>query len=162
MIHRTALSRRHMLAAAGMADAGTAVPAAPAAPASAAPKHPRWSGRISQNGWPIVDGTKVATVKVEGSNAGVALLPGDVATVLLHVARRFHYEVDALASGDVSGHATTRTVTAAYESNYLSGTALAIRPNVYPTGSAGNLFPTELLVVRDILAECDGVVRWGG
>jgi hypothetical protein len=101
-----------------------------AAPAAAAPKHPRWLGRTSQNGWPVVDATKVATVKVEGSNAGMALLPGDVATVLLHVARRFHYEVDALASGDVHGHTTIRTVAAAYESNYLSGTALAIRPNV--------------------------------
>src|SRR3954451_16278264 len=99
MIHRTALSRRHVLAAAGMAAAGTALAAAPAAPASAAPKHPRWSGRIRQNGWPIVGGTKGGTGQGEGGHAGVALLPGDVATVLLHVARRFHYEVDALASG---------------------------------------------------------------
>ncbi len=35
-------------------------------------------------------------------------------------------------------------------------------PNAYPTGSAGNLFPQELFVIRDILTECDGGVRWGG
>ncbi|MBO2464141.1 hypothetical protein [Actinomadura violacea] len=53
-------------------------------------------------------------------------------------------------------------VAAPFESNYLSGTAIAVRPDLYPTGSAGNLLGYELLIVRDVLAECGGVVRWGG
>lgn len=49
-----------------------------------------------------------------------------------------------------------------HESNYSSETAIAIRPNTYPLGISGGLFPHELIVIRDILAEYDGVVRWGG
>lgn len=88
--------------------------------------------------------------------------PDQAATVLVHVARRFHYEIGDLTTGDICSYITNRVVVAPFESNYLSGTAIAIRPGYYPAGSAGNLFPTELVVVRDILAECEGVVRWGG
>ncbi|MEU5092348.1 hypothetical protein [Streptomyces sp. NPDC021356] len=49
-----------------------------------------------------------------------------------------------------------------YESNHLSGTALVIRPAAYPLGVEGGLYPRELTVARDILAELDGVVAWGG
>ena len=41
------------------------------------------------------------------------------------------------------------------------GTAIAVRPGLYPAGSTGSMFPQELVVIRD-LAECEGVVRWGG
>jgi hypothetical protein len=50
----------------------------------------------------------------------------------------------------------------AEQSNYLSGTALGIRPGSYPVGQRGNLFPKELIVIEDMVAECEGVVRWGG
>ncbi|MEV0004576.1 hypothetical protein AB0H28_20160 [Micromonospora sp. NPDC050980] len=105
---------------------------------------------------------EVESYRIEGSDARVTLATGAAATVLLHVVRRFHYEVDALGRGDLSGHRTNRAVAAHFESNYLSGTAVAIRPSLYPAGSAGNLFPREMTVIRDILAECNGVVRWGG
>ncbi|GAA4306366.1 hypothetical protein GCM10023086_24570 [Streptomyces venetus] len=56
-----------------------------------------------------------------------------------------------------------RRISEEYESNHLSGTAIAIRPRSYPVGvKGGGLYPNELVVVRDILAELDGVVRWGG
>lgn len=32
----------------------------------------------------------------------------------------------------------------------------------YPSGAQGGFFPQQTVVIRDILAECDGVVRWGG
>jgi hypothetical protein len=62
----------------------------------------------------------------------------------------------------VTGHRTSRTVRRSHESNYLSGTAIAIRPYAYPLGVRGGLYPHELVVVRDILAELDGAVAWGG
>lgn len=49
-----------------------------------------------------------------------------------------------------------------YEENHASGTAVDIRPGSYPRGVKGGFLPYQLAVVRDILAECDGVVRWGG
>lgn len=119
------------------------------------------AGRVSFNGWPVVP--EVPSFPVEGSDLTVAVLPGDVATTLLHCARRFCYELGgSLAPGDITGHTTDRAVAAGYESNHLSGTAITIRQSAYPLGAAGGFFPQELVVVRDILAECEGVVRWGG
>ncbi|GGT28261.1 hypothetical protein GCM10014713_22340 [Streptomyces purpureus] len=134
--------------------------AAVAAPASAAPKDRQWRKNRSANGWPVLEAA--TTYGVEGSPVDVALAPGAAATVLLYVARRFHYEVAALKAGEITGHTRRTAVTAAYESNHLSGTAIAIKPGAYPTGAGGCLFPHELAVVRDILTECEGVVRWGG
>jgi hypothetical protein len=129
------------------------------ATATAAPPRPL---KVTQNGWPVVAAAKVTTQPIEGSAAQVALLTGDVSTVLLHVARRFSYEIDTLRAGEVTGFRAVPGSGAAFESNYSSGTAVAIRADRYPAGVRGNLFPRELLVVRDILAECAGVVRWGG
>ncbi|MFI9065636.1 hypothetical protein ACIGQE_27855 [Streptomyces sp. NPDC053429] len=119
-----------------------------------------WKGGTSANGWPIVG--SVPMQLIEGSEVSVPILEGDVATILLHVARRFHYEIDTLRGGEVIGHATSRTVAAEYESNHLSGTAIAIRPSSYPVGVRGGLYPHELVVIRDVLAELNGTVAWGG
>lgn len=119
-----------------------------------------WSRSTSGNGWPIVDAVPVRAI--EGPDVGVAVLDGDVGTVLLHVARRFHYEIDALRRGDVAGHTSEREITATCESNHLSATAIAIRPRSYPVGISGGLFPNELTVVRDVLLDVGDVVRWGG
>jgi hypothetical protein len=142
------LGRRRFLGVAGVVAAATTVGFAPVA--SAAPT-------ASANGWPL--GHKdIVRHTIEGSGATMALRSGDVATVLLHVARRYNYEIATIGLAHISQVAGT----APFETNYASGTAFAIRPDLYPLGVKGNLFPAELLVLRDILAECDGVVRWGG
>ncbi|MGK5627150.1 hypothetical protein [Streptomyces sp. URMC 123] len=169
--------RRILTASLGVAGAGVlwsagaahAAPARAATPAAdpgrgtgqAAPD--TWTRSTSENGWPVtgVSGD-VKAAKIEGSNAPVVIRTGEVATVLLYVARRFHYEIATLEPGDVVGHVTEREVHAAYESNHLSGTALAIRPGSYPGGVKDGFFPHQQVVIRDILAECDGVVRWAG
>jgi hypothetical protein len=142
------LGRRQFLGVAGGLAVAVAVGFAPAAVAAAS---------TSANGWPLRH-KDIQQFKVEGAGVEVALRSGDVAAVLLHVARRFHYEVAMLRPGQISQTGGG----APFETNYLSGTAFAIRPDLYPTGAKGNLFPHELAVVRDILAECEGVVRWGG
>ncbi|MEU6442431.1 hypothetical protein [Streptomyces sp. NPDC047046] len=159
------LSRRRVLGVAGAA-AGTALLGLTPSVAAAAPRteaaagESRWRGSTSANGWKIL--AKAEEHTIEGSGRTVRLADGEAATLLLHVARRFHYEIDALRTGDVTGHRTDRAVRQPYESNYLSGTALAIRPHAYPQGVRGGLYAHELLVVRDILAELDGAVAWGG
>ncbi len=160
---RHEFDRRGVLVAGAALGAGTALTALPGvaqAAENAAPAGRRWSAARSANGWPVLD--EAQPLPIEGSGRSVRLAGGDAAVILLHVARRFHYEVDQLRAGDVTGHSTHRTVTEDYESNYLSGTALAIRPHAYPVGVKGGLYPRELVVVRDILAELDGVVAWGG
>lgn len=145
---------------------GALPPGSPLMAAAAAPRPWQWTAAASENGWPVRPGRGradlVETYQIEGSNASVALLSGDVATVLTHVARRLHYELHALEPGDIRGHTTNRTVAARYESNHLSGTAIAILCGLYPLGARGGLFPAEVAVIRDILAECQGVVAWGG
>ena len=43
-----------------------------------------------------------------------------------------------------------------------SGTAVRVRPGFYPAGVRGGFFSQQQVVVRDVLAELGGVVRWGG
>ncbi|MFE7976148.1 hypothetical protein [Streptomyces shenzhenensis] len=153
------LSRRRFIGAtSGVAAAATLVNVSGATAASADTQI--WKNATSKNGWPVLDDATSYTI--EGSGREVSLAEGDAATILLHVARRFHYEIDSLRVGDVHGWISSRKVTESYESNYLSGSAIAIRPVWYPARTKGNLYPNELVVVRDILAELDGVVAWGG
>ncbi|MCI0383743.1 hypothetical protein [Streptomyces sp. CNQ085] len=155
------LTRRRVLGAGAvlagavaLGSPGTAPPAAAAAPGGA------WTARRSANGWEILG--EAVSYGIEGSGRSVRLADGDAATILLHVARRFHYEIDQLREGDVRGHRTSPRIREPYESNYLSGTAIEIRPRAYPIGAENGFYPLELVVIRDILAELDGVVAWGG
>ncbi|MEV5433333.1 hypothetical protein [Streptomyces sp. NPDC052701] len=132
--------------------------------ATASPEPSTWQGRRTQNRWPVVDNTHTGTFRIEGTGVDVSLLKGDVATVLLYVARRFAYEIDMLRPGDVHGHTANRNVSAGFESNHLSGTAITIRPLFYPLRAQKGTGLTDLekVVIADILAECQGVVGWGG
>ncbi|WP_037680980.1 M15 family metallopeptidase [Streptomyces griseus] len=175
-----AATRRHFLrsavttAVAAGAVAGTA-PLAPAAekapPAGTAgtagsPGSAGQAGRTSANGWPIptappdADGS-VWTCPVPGTGFGIEVAIGDVEAILVHVVRRFHYEVETLRAGDVTGYRSPAT-TKGYETNHASGTAIDIRPDAYPPGAKGGFFAPQLAVIRAILADTEGVVTWGG
>ncbi|MFF9915670.1 twin-arginine translocation signal domain-containing protein [Streptomyces sp. NPDC013457] len=122
----------------------------------------------SRNGWEMEKATdqggSIRTRPVPGTPiSGVAVRIGEVETVLVHLIRRFHYEVDSLRKGDVTGWRSPGQVRKGLaEGNQASGTAVQIRPGHYPHGVTGGFFPNQELVIRDILAELDGVVRWGG
>ncbi|MFB6844931.1 hypothetical protein ACFCXS_08735 [Streptomyces sp. NPDC056373] len=159
----TSLTRRRVLGL-GLGT-GAALAVATAGPAQAAPAADArvWTKRESANGWPILD--QAGKFRVEGTNVEVSLAEGDVATVLLYVARRFAYEIDILMPGDLQGHTTEREIGSAFESNYLSGTAIAIRPLHYPLGADvknTGMSEAEQIVVTDILADCEGILAWGG
>ena len=153
------VSRRSLLSAAAGAGALVVVPAAPAF----ADGKRKWTKKKSANGW-VIDRDAIATFRVEGSAASVALRDGPAATVLLHVARRWHYEIAPLGTGEgtISGHTSNVTVRTNYQSNYLSGTAIALYARAYPLGGSEGLWPHQVQVVRDILVDCAGTVVWGG
>lgn len=121
------MRRRTLLAVAGAAPLAGAVAVAPAEAAPAA---------------------RLESFQVQGSDVTVSLLPGPAATVLLYVARRFHYEIDTLRRGELVAD--------------RSGTVLDVRPEWYPPGARNGYLPHQLTVLQDILAECDGLVAWGG
>ncbi|MFF3485408.1 hypothetical protein ACFYXC_19375 [Streptomyces sp. NPDC002701] len=126
------------------------------------------TGRPSRNGWEMENAAdthgSIYTRPVPGTPLeGIQVRLGEVETVLVHLVRRFHYEIDTLREGDVIGwRAPDRIRTRLPESNQASGTAVQIRPGHYPSGTRGGYFPLQVTVVRDILAELGGVVRWGG
>ncbi|MFE7515022.1 hypothetical protein ACFU8I_27885 [Streptomyces sp. NPDC057540] len=168
------------------APAAAAAPAAPAVPPQPArndalkdalrgarERNRRiFTGRPSANGWEMqkladVDGGDIATRSVSGTGLSVAVRTGDVEAVLVHVVRRFHYEVDALGR-DGEPHALAGWVAPGTvrdsrlpESNQASGTAVVIRPGSYPPGVRGGFTARQQEVVRDILADTEGLVRWG-
>ncbi len=181
------VSRRTFLTSIAVAGTALAVPAVLPAPAWAHEDDPTsldrrraelqarrdqqravLTGQNSRNGWEMektVDNHGHIYLRpVPGVPiAGIHVRIGDVETVLVHLVRRFHYEVDQVRAGEVVGWQAPETVRASLpESNLASGTAVRIRPGHYPAGSCGNFFPLQLVVLRDILAELDGVVRWGG
>ncbi|MFE6287968.1 hypothetical protein [Streptomyces sp. NPDC057877] len=191
------LSRRRALttaagvtAAAGLATVGLPAAPAAAAPATAAPKPLRdddlkealsrlearrrrtLTGRPSANGWEMhkaVDAdSALATRPVPGTGLSVAVRTGAVETVLVHVVRRFHYEVDTLGlPGEprplVGWTAPSKVRDSDLpQSNQASGTAVVIRPGSYPPGARGAFTKGQELVIRDIVADTEGVVRWGG
>ncbi|WP_030183929.1 hypothetical protein [Streptomyces violaceorubidus] len=130
------------------------------------------TGRPSANGWEMqnavdADGA-VVTCSVPGTGLTVRLRMGDPQTVLVHVIRRFHYEVDALGAGTGPGALLGWTTPSAVrdarrpESNLASGTAVVIRPGSYPAGVRDGFTGAQVQTLRDILADTEGVVRWGG
>lgn len=133
-------------------------------PACNAPIPDPGTERVSANGWRI-DPKAIATYRIEGSRVTVDLRKDEAAAVLLHIARRWHYEVARLDTGEgggFTGHNAEWTGGADFESNYLSGTALALHPAAYPLGGSEPLWPYHEAIVRDILVDCDGAVVWGG
>ncbi|MGW5096220.1 hypothetical protein ACWEQ1_16785 [Streptomyces nodosus] len=125
-----------------------------------------WNEPRSANGWGVLTARSsgTTTYDIPGTDLRVVLREGDVGTVLAYVAQRFHYDVTRLEAsrGQVIGYSDDRQVKADFESNHLSGTALALYPDHYPLGVKGNFFPHQVTAIRDILAELQGVVRWGG
>lgn len=172
MTRRTILKHSAALLS-GAALAGTAGTTLLATPAQAVgmsenPDRNRvLTGRASANGWEmekvVDDGGSVWHRPVPGTGMTTAVRIGDVETALVHVIRRFQYEIDPLRTGDVIGWRSPGKVRKGLaESNQASGTAVQIRPGHYPPGVKGGFFTNQELVIRDILTDLDGTVRWGG
>ncbi|MFB7560931.1 hypothetical protein [Streptomyces brevispora] len=169
-------SRRRLLGAgtataAGLALATTGSPAQastrpkprPRAEQVKLPAGKEWIGRKSANGWAVLD--EATKYRVQGApKLTVRLAKGPAATALLYVVRRYAYEIDTLRPEELAGHTTDRTVGVDFESNYLSGTAVAIQPMLYPLGgtAANGMSELAVTVVEDILADVGEVVAWGG
>lgn len=162
------ISRRSLLTAAAGAGVlavaqGALIPAAANA-ADAATGPAQWTRKTSANGWRI-DPAAIAVHRIQGTATSVSLHKGDAAAVLLHIARRWHYEIAAIDTGEgggIAAHTTRRTVGADFESNHLSGTAIALHPTAYPLAGSERLWPHHEAIVRDILVDCEGTIAWGG
>ncbi|MFE4665146.1 hypothetical protein ACFRI7_25870 [Streptomyces sp. NPDC056716] len=165
----TDFSRRTLLKGFTAVTLGTALLAAGENllnPAAAQAADASWNDPTSANGWDSLTerSSGTATYDIPGTNLEVILREGEVGVVLAYVAQRFHYDVTQLEvnRGQIIGYSNDLQIKADFESNHLSGTALALYPDSYPIGVKGNLFPYQVTAIRDILAELQGVVKWGG
>lgn len=158
------MTRRTVVKSAAVIGAVAAMGSFVPGTASAAPKGKSQKLPTSANGWTLEkEANHVSTVwtrPVAGTGLKVDVRIGDVELILVHVIRRFHYEVEQIQRVDLAGwRAIGKLDKDLPESNLASGTAVQIRPGA---GAKGGLFPLQELVLRDILADCEGVVRWGG
>ncbi|KNB49941.1 hypothetical protein [Streptomyces caatingaensis] len=126
------------------------------------------SGQRSANGWEMEnladDHGSIYTRPVPGTAVhGIQVRMGEIEWLLVHVIRRYNYEVDELRDGDVTGWRAPAAVRKHLaESNLASGTAVQIRSGSYPSGMSGGLFPLQRAAVHRIVKDLNGVVRWGG
>ncbi|WP_405855148.1 hypothetical protein OG407_04325 [Streptomyces sp. NBC_01515] len=162
---RTATGLAAAVAVPGLATAAVAATDAPGPAVGPSSRVDPRTGDTSANGWPTEKGADIGgavwTRAVPGTGATVALRLGAAAAVLVHVISRYHYEVEALEPDDVQGFRAPRGLTG-FRTNYASGTAVALRPGAHPPGATGTLFPAQRAAIADIVADCAGVVRWGG
>ena len=115
----------------------------------------------SQNGWLANNRSVIASYSIPGGK--IAVRKGDVATVLVYVAKRFHSEVEPLrwpgnwgyAERPIRGSSTTL-------SNHASGTAIDLNAPRHPLGKRGTFSKRQVAAIRKILADTGGVIRWGG
>lgn len=115
----------------------------------------------SQNGYRANDRSLIASYKVPGGK--LALRKGDVATVLVYAITRLHSEVEPLkwpgnwgyAERTIRGSSTTL-------SNHASGTCFDMNAPRHPLGKRGTFSKSQVRKIKKILADCDGVIRWGG
>lgn len=117
----------------------------------------------SQNGWTVdAAGSQQDRTAVAGVTFPNGVRRGDVATVLFYVARRFHAEVEPLKAGTCWGWFNRPIRGATSISNHASGTAIDLNADKHPLGKVGTFSAAKVRAIRRILADCDGVVRWGG
>lgn len=116
---------------------------------------------VSQNGYTANDRSVIASYSLPGGR--VSLRAGDVSVVLLWVANQFHQRVEPLtwpgnwgyAERLIRGSSTTL-------SNHASGTALDLNAPRHPLGVRGTFSAGQVREIQQIVAFCEGAIRWGG
>lgn len=114
----------------------------------------------SQNGWPVYTSSSslVPLSWITGRVRG-----GDVHTVFDCLCRRFNAEVEPIIQGHSWGYAyrAVRGQSSGF-SNHASATAIDLNAPTHPLGRRGTFTAAQVRAIRTILADFDGVIRWGG
>src|SRR5690242_8167860 len=125
----------------------------------------------SQNGWPVVADSAVTDQAIFGVEFPNGWLKGDVDVVFTYLIGRLHHEVEPidghtprppLTPGGCWGWFVKRIEGSDSISNHASGTAIDYNAPAHPMGSRNTYGEADRAKIRAILADLDGVVRWGG
>lgn len=114
----------------------------------------------SQNGFPVyMSASGLTDFKwVTGKTK-----PGDVTTVLDYVCSRFNAEVEKINKAWSWGYnyRAIRGQSTGF-SNHASATAVDLNAPVHPLAKSGTFSAKQVAAIHKIIADCGGVVRWGG
>jgi len=113
----------------------------------------------SENGWPLANESQLESLPWLPGNA--RLLAGPVAQVLGYVARTFAERIEAITSTS-SYRSGAKIGSSNTYSNHASGTAIDLNGGKHPQYTKDTFSPSQVQVIRTILANCSNVVRWGG
>lgn len=120
----------------------------------------------SQNGWAVVPDSqrddKITDPTLFGVDFPNGWLKGDVDTVFRHLIGRLHREVEPITDGACWGYFVKKIEGSESISNHASGTAIDYNAERHPMGSRNTYSVGDRAKIRAILADLDGVVRWGG
>jgi len=114
---------------------------------------------VSQNGWTI--NPPLADLTVHGVTFGGAHT-GDAHVVLEYVATRYDAEVERLIAGTCGCYNPRKIPGSDVWSNHASATAIDCNWQRHPLGARGTYTAAQVRAIRRILADCNGVIRWGG
>jgi hypothetical protein len=118
-------------------------------------------------GWSILQRDQVPTFEVQlsGGVAKLYIRPGDTATILCDLIKRYDATVEPVI-GPVLDYWTfaLRMVRESDRiwSEHSAGTALDIRALLHPRGRRGTFTDAQVAAIHDLLDFYEGVVDWGG
>lgn len=88
--------------------------------------------------------------------------PGDVHYLFNWLCRRFDHDVESIRKDHSWGWAYRPIRGSSKVSNHAKAIAIDLNAPAHPLGKRGTFTPKQVLAIRAILRELDGVVRWGG
>lgn len=115
----------------------------------------------TQRGWPVRQYGDADLTPLSYVRGGV--LAGDVHTILDFLCRRYERLVEPIVRTDSWGH-SYRSVRgyASTWSEHSAGTAIDLNAPAHWIGLSGTFTDGQVRGIRQLLAECGGVVVWGG
>lgn len=120
----------------------------------------------AQNGW-AASSNRVAINVDSNFNVNGVTFPGgvkagDVSTVLHYVADQFHKRVETLRPGWCWGYNYRSISGGVGLSNHSAACAIDVNAPAHPQGKRNTFSAAQVSQIQRIVAECHGVVRWGG
>lgn len=116
---------------------------------------------FSQNGWSTLASSLSSDLKALSWITG-RVRAGAVHTLFDLFCERFNKEVEQITHAHSWGYAARAIRGSTVTSNHASGTAIDLNAPKHPLGMSGTFTAPQRTALRRILADFDGVIRWGG
>lgn len=117
---------------------------------------------LSQNGYSVIDSYDDCKYYRITDKLNLPLRKGNAGYVLAHFLREFHENVEPLGTTETFGYNKRQISGSSDWSNHASGTAVDANSAQHAYGKVNTFTRMELNDLRRLLADYDGVIKWGG